>query len=289
MLAVFLVIIVVCSQFFSMLLEQNAQKTIRDRANLLIETMNAVRDYTSTQINPKLASRLKSEEKFIPQTVPAYSAREVFEGLRDNPEYQEFFYKEATLNPTNLRDRADEFETKVVENFRSSPKLKQITGFRALPGSDMYYIARPLVVKSESCLRCHSTPELAPKSQIATYGDKNGFGWQLNEIVGAQIVSIPIIAVWQESQTLRSLIILVLGIFLLLTILLNSLLIRRIIIVPIQKIVRVLKKIEGGEDSARFEYFSRDEIGVLVTSLNRMKDSLELANELLEESENIKI
>lgn len=251
--------------------------------------MNAVRDYTSTQINPKLASRLKSEEKFIPQTVPAYSAREVFEGLRDNPEYQEFFYKEATLNPTNLRDRADEFETKVVENFRSSPKLKQITGFRALPGSDMYYIARPLVVKSESCLRCHSTPELAPKSQIATYGDKNGFGWQLNEIVGAQIVSIPIIAVWQESQTLRSLIILVLGIFLLLTILLNSLLIRRIIIVPIQKIVRVLKKIEGGEDSARFEYFSRDEIGVLVTSLNRMKDSLELANELLEESENIKI
>jgi HAMP domain-containing protein len=285
LLLIFLGIVLACGQIFSMLLEQNTQKTILDRSLLLMETMSAVRDYTSTQVNPQLASRLESEEKFIPQTVPAYSAREVFEGLRSQPKYQDFFYKEATLNPTNLRDLADEFEAKIVESFRSSPQLKQITGFRTLPGSDMYYIARPLAVTKESCLRCHSTPDLAPRSQIASYGDRHGFGWKLNEIVGIQIVSTPIIALVKESQMLRFLILLILGMFLLLTIILINLFVRRVVIIPLQKILEVVRRIERGDEGARFKYSSPDEIGVLAISLNRMKDSLEVANELLEESE----
>jgi HAMP domain-containing protein len=289
LLLIFLGIVIACGQFFSMLLEQNTQKTIANRAELLIETMSAVRDYTSTQVNPQLASRLETEEKFIPQTVPAYSAREVFEGLRSKPEYQDFFYKEATLNPTNLRDKADEFESTIVESFRSSPQLKQIAGFRDLPGSDMYYIARPLAVKSESCLRCHSTPDLAPRSQIASYGSRHGFGWKLNEIVGIQIVSTPIIALVKESQMLRFLILLILGMFLLLTIILINLFVRRIVIIPLQKILEVVKRIDRGDVEARFKYSSPDEIGVLAISLNRMKDSLEVANELLEETEDINL
>jgi HAMP domain-containing protein len=238
--------------------------------------MSAVRDYTSTQVNPELAPRLLTEEQFLPQTVPAYSAREVFEGLRKKPEYQDFFYKEATLNPTNLRDKADEFEAKIVESFRSSPQLKQITGFRSLPGSDIYYIARPLAVKSESCLRCHSAPALAPRSQIATYGDKNGFGWQLNEIVAAQIISTPVTALLKESQLLRVWLLVFLGMFLLLTLILINFFIRRIIIVPLQKISQVARRIDEGDLRAEFEHSSRDEIGILATSLNRMKRSLDI-------------
>jgi HAMP domain-containing protein len=276
LLVIFLAIVIACSQIFSRLLEQNAQKTIGERALLLIETMSAVRDYTSTQVNPELAPRLLTEEQFLPQTVPAYSAREVFEGLRKKPEYQDFFYKEATLNPTNLRDKADEFEAKIVESFRSSPQLKQITGFRSLPGSDIYYIARPLAVKSESCLRCHSAPALAPRSQIATYGDKNGFGWQLNEIVAAQIISTPVTALLKESQLLRVWLLVFLGMFLLLTLILINFFIRRIIIVPLQKISQVARRIDEGDLRAEFEHSSRDEIGILATSLNRMKRSLDI-------------
>jgi len=36
---------------------------------------------------------------------------------------------------------------------------------------------------------------------VATYGSISGFGWHLNEIVGAQIVSVPVQAVYQAKKT----------------------------------------------------------------------------------------
>ena len=174
-------------------LQSYAEQVIADKASMLIETMNSVRNYTSTQINPELSSRLETEEVFLPQTVPAYSAREVFEHLRSDEQYNQFFYKEATINPTNVRDKADKFETEIIQAFRDNPE-KQKQGFRSIPGGEIFYIARPLKIEKESCLRCHSDPKIAPASLITSYGDQNGFGWQLNEIVGAQVVSVPRLA-----------------------------------------------------------------------------------------------
>ncbi|MGB5772212.1 MAG: DUF3365 domain-containing protein [Crocosphaera sp.] len=62
----------------SFILSQNAERVVTDQALVLMETMSAVRNYTSTKVNPELASRLETDEQFLPQTVPAYSAREVF-------------------------------------------------------------------------------------------------------------------------------------------------------------------------------------------------------------------
>jgi len=55
---------------------------------------------------------------------------------------------------------------------------------------NMLFIARPIRIKNPDCLTCHRY-RLAPAKMIAKYGDDNGFGWQLDEIVGAQVVSIP--------------------------------------------------------------------------------------------------
>ncbi|MGL4882241.1 MAG: Tll0287-like domain-containing protein, partial [Waterburya sp.] len=167
----------------SIVLQNYAEKVIAERALMLIETMNSVGNYTSTQVNPELASRLETEPIFLPQTVPAYSAREIFERLRSNEEYSQFFYKEATLNPTNIRDQADSFETQIIKAFQNNPESQQ-QGFRSIPGGEFFYIARPIKVEKESCLRCHSTPELAPASLVSTYGSSNGFNWKLNDIVG---------------------------------------------------------------------------------------------------------
>ena len=42
-----------------------------------------------------------------------------------------------------------------------------------------------------SCLKCHSTPESAPKSHVEKYGTRNGYGWKLNQVIGSQIIYIP--------------------------------------------------------------------------------------------------
>jgi hypothetical protein len=44
------------------------------------------------------------DKQFLPQTVPAYAATETLAQLRKK--YPNYDYKEATLNPTNPRDRS---------------------------------------------------------------------------------------------------------------------------------------------------------------------------------------
>ena len=278
---IFLGVVVISGFALSRILEANAEQEVAAKAFLLIETMGSVRDYTNKQINPELAPRLETEEQFLPQTVPAYSAREVFEGLWNRDQYGNFFYKEATLNPTNLRDKADTFEAKIVERFRNESNTKEISGFRNLPGGEVFYIARPLSVSKESCLRCHSTPEAAPKSQIATYGSEWGFGWKLNEIVSAQIISVPSSEIFDSSKRSLSLVMGILfGIFAIVVLWLNFFL-KRSVIQPIKKMSRTAERVSTGEMSADFEQTSNDEIGVLAASFNRMKSSLEIAMKLL--------
>ncbi|MBD0302069.1 MAG: DUF3365 domain-containing protein, partial [Tolypothrix sp. T3-bin4] len=145
----------------SSVLKQNAIHDINSTALILMETMTSVRDYTNTQVQPLLENQL--EDEFLPQSVPAYSAREIFENLRQNPKYRDFFYKEATLNPTNLRDKADNFETTTINTFKNKRDLKELSGFRSMPGGDIFYIARPLTITQESCLKCHTSADIAPK------------------------------------------------------------------------------------------------------------------------------
>jgi len=285
LLFIFALIVIVSGVSLSIILERNAQQVVTEKALLLIETMSSVRQYTSTQVNPELAPRLEIEDRFLPQTVPGYSAREVFENLRKRKQYNDFFYKEATLNPTNLRDQADEFETQIVETFREQSSLKEKTGFRSIASGDIFYIARPISVSEESCLRCHGNPEIAPKSQLITYGDQNGYGWKLNEIVGAQIISVPASQVFNNARKLQLMVIGILVGCLLLAIVSINFFLKYVITQPLQKMSQWAKKVSTADNvenmPTEFNYEVKDEIGILAASLNRLKVSLEIAMNML--------
>ena len=111
------------------LLERNAKQEVLRNAGLMMEAALAVRGYTVKQVKPYLEAQLA--ENFLPQTVPAYAATETFNALR--VKYPDFTYKEATLNPTNPRDRAVEWEADVVNIFRNSAAEKELTGERDTP------------------------------------------------------------------------------------------------------------------------------------------------------------
>lgn len=111
------------------LLVANAQDEVLNNARLLIAKANAVRGYTSGQITKLLETQMKYE--FLPQSVPSYSAVEVLGTLQKS--YPEYLYKEATLNPTNPRDRAVGWEVDVVNQFRGNAELKELVGQRDTP------------------------------------------------------------------------------------------------------------------------------------------------------------
>ena len=227
-------------------LTRRAENEVTERGEVLIGTMNSVRSYTSTHVNPLLAERLETEPDFISESVPAFSAREVFEGLRSNPDFEQFLYKEATLNPTNPRDQADDFETELVNRFRNDADLTEITGFRNFMGEEVFYIARPLSIGSEACLRCHSDPALAPQSLINTYGDQGGFGWELNEIVAAQMIYVPGATVFNTARLSLTLVMIIFVVIFTIVILLINFLLRNNVISPIGNIAVVAEKVTAG-------------------------------------------
>jgi methyl-accepting chemotaxis protein len=258
-------------------LNYKTQDEISSSAWLLLQTINSVRSYTTTEIVPQLQSRLDNNE-FIQQAIPAYSSRKVLEGLqKNNDRFKDFLYKEAMLNPTNIRDKADAFEATIVKEFQKDKSLKTVSGFRSVLGKNFFYIAFPLSITEASCLQCHSTPDAAPKTMIDIYGDRNGFGWKLNTINGAQIVSIPANEVLQKA---RQSLVLVMGVVTLIfasAIYIANFWLKRYVVKPIKQVVRVTEAVSTGDLNAEFEKVSNDEIGSLVEAFTRMKLSLIMA------------
>ena len=257
-------------------LKKDTENQIASKALILIETMNSVRDYTSTQVQPELVDRI--DTVFLPETIPAYSAREVFEGLRrKDVDYRNFFYKEATINPSNLRDKANPFEKTLVEKFIANERMRERRGFYNAPGGKLFYIARPIKITKESCLQCHSTPDVAPKSVIDRYGAVNGMGWKLNEIVGAQIISVPAETVITQANKSFAIIMAIVSIIFALVIVLVNYLLNRNVISPLKKMARVAEEVSTGYMNAEFEQTANDEIGNLAEAFKRMKLSLAMA------------
>ena len=148
------------------LLLRNAREEIVLNARLVMEAALATRAYTSSQVAPLLKTQLKYN--FLPQSVPAYSATEVLNGVRKS--FPDYFYKEATLNPTNPRNRAADWEADIVNDFRNSADKHEVVGERDTPTGKSFYIARPLQIKQPPCLGCHSTVDAAPKTLVERYG-----------------------------------------------------------------------------------------------------------------------
>jgi protein-histidine pros-kinase len=260
-------------------LQENAREEILQNARLMMESALSSRNYTTTQVKPLLETQMKY--KFLPQSVPAYAATEQFNELRKK--HPDYAYKEATLNPSNLRDRAADWEADIVNIFRNATARDEVIGERDTPGGRSLYLARPIQVKSGACLECHSTVDAAPKTMVDLYGPANGFGWKMDEIIGAQIVSVPMaVPIARADRTftafMGSLALVFAAIFVLLNVMLYTMVIRRV-----THLAGIADQVSLGRmDAGEFKSTSKDEIGVLTEAMGRMKASLVQAMRMLE-------
>ena len=276
---IFLLGLAVTGALTRQMLERNAKEETLQHARFLLEKALAVRSYTSTQVAPLLETQMKYA--FLPQSVPAFSATEVLAKIQKN--HPEYSYKEATLNPTNPRDRAVEWEADVIAEFRKAPDSKEFVGERDTPAGRALYIARPIKIADGACLRCHSTVEAAPRTLVEKYGPANGFGWQLGEVVGAQMVSVPMAVPMARANEAWALFMGMLSaVFVTIAITLYAML-WWLLSRPVTRLSRLADRVSLGELSApSFALGARDEIGRLATSFSRMRRSLVQAMKMLE-------
>lgn len=262
------------------MLQRNARDEVVQHAGMMMEAAVAVRDYTVKQVGPYLEMQL--QRVFLPQTVGSFAAIETFNGVRRR--YPEYTYREVALNPTNPRNRAVDLEADLVRAFRNNPKKTEVIGERASPHGKTLYLARPIQIRDKACLSCHSTPEEAPATMIRLYGTANGFGWKPDEIVGAQIVSIPMsLPITKAKQAFYTFMGFLVGIFGAFFIILN-LMLHFVVIRPLANMARAADAISTGNLTLLdLPAPGKDEVSTLARAFNRMRRSLEKAMKMMEE------
>lgn len=166
---------------------RQAHEDIKQKADLLLETAMALRAFTSEELTPVLRSL--SQTDFHAAQVPSFVAQTTLKRL--NARFPEYRYRESALDPTNLNDRASDWEVGLLRQFRADPERQELVGEHGEGEQRRFYVARPIRIKSEACLQCHSTPAAAPAAMLAKYGSTHGFGWRLGEAVALQLVEVP--------------------------------------------------------------------------------------------------
>jgi protein-histidine pros-kinase len=254
-----------------------AKDEVLQTSRIMMASAAGARKYTSEEIAPLLKTDMATD--FHPQAVSAYAAKKSFSVLRAR--FDDFSYREAALNPTNPEDQASDWEADIINDFRDHPGKSEIVVQRQTANGPALTLARPLV-NSATCVECHSTPEAAPRSMVAAYGPYHGFGWKTGDIIGAQLVSVPMAVAHKRVDQVR---LLFLGpyvaVFLLLFVVLNILL-DVMVVGPIDRMSKVAEAVSMG-DLAVPEYSraGSDQIAHLSGSINRLRRSLQEALRLL--------
>lgn len=261
------------------LLNKNAREEILHTASIIMESAKANRSYTINEIRPLLK---KLDQGFLPQMVPAYSANQNIHLLHKR--YPNYSYKEATINPTNPASRATDWEVAIVERFQNNEKIKELIGEHGVNEQRLLYIARPIKITKAGCLACHGTVEDAPPAMLARYGSANGFGWKLNQIVGTQIVKVPMsLSLERANKEFQTFMLSMIVIFIFTIIILNVLL-NAIVIKPIRKMSKNAEEVSmGNMDAEEFTTKGNDEIASLSHSMSRMRRSLVSAMKMIDE------
>lgn len=256
-------------------LNDNAQEEVLLNAGVLMETVLSARNWAVSEVGPNLREIEEGEEPLM-QGVPAYAAKRVMAAV--SKRYPDYRYREVALNPLNTDHYPVDWERSVINAFRINEENTEQWGIRRTAEGAFLYLARPIKIEKSGCLGCHTTPDKSPPELVKIYGRENGYGWKLKEIVGAQIVTVPITVSEQHANEIFLVFMTTLtAVFGVLFVLINMML-SALVIRPLNKMAIAADEISRG--NLRIEEFNErgsDEVAQLGASFNRMKRSLEKA------------
>ncbi len=250
-------------------------------AKMVLFAEKAARDYDSGSLRPAV---MKATDKFVIQAESAtFLALGVAKLIKKFlPHYT---YSEPTLNPLNLKNKANSFQEKIIDRFKSSPFLKSVSGYHTFSGLSYFYVMKPVVAK-QGCMVCHgnpSNPSPITAAVVKRYGDTHGWHWKVGTVVGALSVWVP--TKYLDQAAIKDSILIGIAIFALpfLAFLIALLFIDKVIINPIHDMAKLAEDVSVGKSNEDFKAKGNDEIGALAKSFNRLKKSYLKAVQLLVE------
>jgi two-component system cell cycle response regulator len=165
----------------------------------LVMHNKALHTYVEEQIKPVIY-KLKEEGKiekdyFDPKILSfTYMSRNIMDEYnkqRSSNNIETIAYKFASQNPRNPINKANTNEEKILKIFNGK-EINKYHQHLEEKGKEYIFYAMPVATNVESCMRCHSEPEKAPKSLIERYGDKAGFYEKVGDIRAFMSVTMPL-------------------------------------------------------------------------------------------------
>lgn len=280
MLAAFAVGLGLASAFAYKISLDGARREVLQQAALMASVGDGASAYTEQEVAPLLSKA--GGVQFAPQSIPFLAVQDQFRRLQKS--WPDYSYKDAALNPTNPADHAADWEARIIGRMRADPGVRQLVSQRDTPDGPVLSVSKPIRIEDPNCLQCHSTPDRAPQTMVALYGANGGFGWKMGEVVGAQIVSVPMRV--PLEQAMHSFLYFLGGLtfVFLVTIVALNVLLSLMIVRPVSEIAAMANAVSLGKtDVPECPVRGKDEIATLAESFNRMRRSLVNAMKLLDE------
>lgn len=181
--------------FFKQLIINDAK---RETVSVL-NTINAVRNYVEN-IQKPVIYKLKKDKKlyhnfFDPKIMSSsYITRSILKRYTKKTLLAQktvYKYKLAATNPLNPLNKADKFETRILNKFRKN-KISEFSTIMNENGKSYFFTAIPIERNTKSCLTCHSKPDIAPKEMVQLYGSKSGFGEKVGDLRAMISLKVPV-------------------------------------------------------------------------------------------------
>lgn len=288
-LAIGFILLIFCV-IFSLLIYLHLKNKVIEDANektlIIMSHITAVGDYIKHTLRPKMFEILPNvnKDEFV---VEAMSTTHVTQEVmkRFNNDLKDYVYKRVSDNPLNPKNMADAFHTKMILFFRENKDQRSWHGIIKIEGLE-FLVRVKSIIAEKGCLKCHGSPEHAPKGLIKKYGAHSGFRWKDGDVVGVESVTIPMsVAFGQIRRVAVSTFILgIITLFFLFISLQGAFwsLVSR----PLNKLTSVFKGIATGIEplNQNLVITSHDEIGELTESFNQMARHLCIAQEDLKKN-----
>lgn len=104
----------------------------------------------------------------------------------------EIYYKMAANNPRNPVNQADAFEESLIRMFNEKRGEAEFHRVVTENGQKYLYYAKPFLVNTRACLKCHGNREDAPPGLQVRYPGQGGFNEKEGEIRAIESIRMPV-------------------------------------------------------------------------------------------------
>ncbi len=253
------------------IMEREISAQYREKADMLLFSMKAVRSHIGSVVRPKATKLLAPDDFVVELQSTSYAAGKVFETMPADRKYGISFRTPST-KPMNPDNRATPLEAELIQMLdrmhRAGEKELAWEGFRTVDGVDSYVIAQGAVNKS-SCLPCHSRPQDAPQSMQQRYAFDSP-PRLADRVETAEIVTVPLSSIHATIRNANQFLILLGGAGLMSIVLAVYLLFSRMISAPLGRLRAYTQAVEQGNLDEPIDGVFRGELGALKTAVQGM-------------------